>query len=242
MTSENAQENKLQILGKLTASLIHEIRNPLSAIKLNLDYLKMIENELPTEAIESVEFSLDALSRIQYLVDNVLSFSRKSLNGVKQCSINEITRNAISIMKYEAERKNVKIEFEPDETIAKSEFDKSRLLQVFLNLITNAIESCINGGYILIKTYKKLPDFFIWEITDTGSGICEEDKAKIFNDFYTSKEKGTGLGLSVCKMILQEYNAEIDFESTLGKGTKFILKFNSNLLQSSHEVQNINYR
>jgi signal transduction histidine kinase len=89
---------------------------------------------------------------------------------------------------------------------------------------------------------KKLPDFFIWEITDTGSGICEEDKAKIFNDFYTSKEKGTGLGLSVCKMILQEYNAEIDFESTLGKGTKFILKFNSNLLQSSHEVQNINYR
>ena len=242
MTSENAQENKLQILGKLTASLIHEIRNPLSAIKLNLDYLKMIENELPTEASESVKFSLDALSRIQYLVDNILSFTRKNFNGVNLCSINEITQNAISIMKYEAERKNVKIEFEPDETIAKAEFDKSRLLQVFLNLITNAIESCINGGNIFIKTYKKLPDSFIWEITDTGVGICEEDKVKIFNDFYTSKEKGTGLGLSVCKMILQEYNAEIDFESTLGKGTKFILKFNSNLLQSNHEVQNINYR
>ncbi len=236
MTSDNVQDNKLQILGKLTASLIHEIRNPLSAIKLNLDYLKMIENELPGEAVESVDYSLDALTRIQYLVDNVLTFSRKNITGTNSSSLNEITKDAISIMKYEAERKKVRMDFDLDGTLPGGKLDKSRILQVFLNLITNAIESCTSGGNIFIKTYKQLPDTVIWEITDTGVGICDDDKVKIFNDFYTSKEKGTGLGLSVCKMILNEYDADIDFESTVGKGTKFIIKFKSTLLQSNNEV------
>ena len=242
MADDNIQDNKLQILGKLTASLIHEIRNPLSAIKLNLDYLKMIENELPAEAIESVDYCKDALLRIQYLVDNVLSFSRKNLNGFKLCSVNEITESAVSIMKYDAERRNVQIKTELDESIPEANFDKGRLLQVFLNLITNSIESCLNGGNIIIKTYRDTNEQFAWEINDTGMGISDENKDKIFTDFYTNKEKGTGLGLSVCKMILKEYNADISFESTVGKGTKFFIKFNSNLLQGSNEIQNINYR
>ncbi|MHB8338948.1 MAG: histidine kinase dimerization/phospho-acceptor domain-containing protein, partial [Ignavibacteriaceae bacterium] len=73
---DSIQDNKLQILGKLTASLLHEIRNPLSAIKMNLDYLDMIETELPAEAIESVLVCNNALSRIQYLMDNVLTFTK----------------------------------------------------------------------------------------------------------------------------------------------------------------------
>ncbi len=242
MTDNNYQENKLRILGKLTASLIHEIRNPLSAIKLNLDYLKMIEKELPGEAVESVEYCKDALLRIQYLVDNILTFSRKNFNGDKRCSINEITENTVSIMKYDAERKNVQIKTELDDSLPDVNFDKSKLLQVFLNLVTNSVESCINGGNILIKTFSDSSEFIIWEIKDSGMGIKEENKTKIFNDFYTNKEKGTGLGLSVCKMILDECNAEIDFESTAGEGTRFFIRFNLNLLQGSNEIQNINYR
>ncbi len=242
MADNNYQENKLRILGKLTASLIHEIRNPLSAIKLNLDYLKMIENELPGEAVESVEYCKDALLRIQYLVDNILTFSRKNFNGDKHCSINEITENVVSIVKYDAERKNVQIKTELDDSLPEVNFDKSKLLQVFLNLVTNSIESCINGGKILIKTYGDSSEFIVWEIKDSGMGISDENKTKIFNDFYTNKEKGTGLGLSVCKMILDEFNAAIDFESTLGEGTRFFIRFNLNLLQGRNEIQNINYR
>jgi len=242
MTADNIQDNKLQILGKLTASLIHEIRNPLSVIKLNLDYLKMIENELPDEATESVNYCKDALYRIQYLVDNVLTFSRKNINSEKLCTINEITENAVSIMKYDAERKKVQIDLDLCDSIPDIKFDKSRILQVFLNLITNSVESCINGGKILIKTSIISSGSFMWEINDTGVGISDNNKDKIFNDFYTNKDKGTGLGLSVCKMILKECKAEIDFESTLGVGTKFFIKFNSNILQGSNEVQNINYR
>ena len=239
---DDIQDNKLQILGKLTASMIHEIRNPLSAIKLNLDYMKMIEAEMPQEAIESVDVCIDALARIQYLIDNVLTFTRKKMDGNKFCSINEISMNAFDIMNATAQRKNIKLSMELDENLPNGYFDKSKLIQVFLNLITNAIESFETAGEIKIRTYKSNAHYVIWEIADNGAGICEDDKNKIFLDFYTSKEKGTGLGLSVCKMLLQEYQADLDFESTLGVGTKFFIKFNPNLVQKNAEVQNTNHR
>ncbi len=231
---DNIQDNKLQIMGKLTASLLHEIRNPLSAIKLNLDYLNMIEGELPAEANESIEVCKDALARIQYLMDNVLTFARRSANNLNDCSINDITNSAVNIMLPSALKKNIDIKVFLDNGIPNGHYDKSKLLQVFLNLITNAIESCESGGKIIINTYKEDGDFVIWKIEDNGSGISEDDKEKVFQDFFTSKEKGTGLGLSVCKMLLQEYQADLYFESTQGVGTKFFIKFNPNLMQKEN--------
>lgn len=237
---DKIQDNKLQIIGKLTASLIHEIRNPLSAIKLNLDYLSMIEQELPKEVNESVDVCKDALSRIQYLIDNMFTFTKRNVKGDQKCSINEITKNAVGMMRANAERRSVTLELCLDEKLPLGYFDRSKLLQVFLNLITNAIESCEEHGEIKIKTYFEIPDYIVWEIEDNGVGICEDDKERIFQDFYTSKEKGTGLGLSVCKMLLKEYQADLGFESEIGKGTKFFIKFNSNLMDVNDEIQNIN--
>lgn len=237
---DKIQDNKLQIIGKLTASLIHEIRNPLSAIKLNLDYLSMIEQELPKEVNESVDVCKDALSRIQYLIDNMFTFTKRNVRGDQKCSINEITKNALGMMRANAERRNVNLELSLDEKLPLGYFDRSKLLQVFLNLITNAIESCEERGKIKIKTFFEIPDYIVWEIRDNGVGICEEDKDRIFQDFYTSKEKGTGLGLSVCKMLLKEYQADLGFESELGKGSKFFIKFNSNLMDVNDEIQDIN--
>ncbi len=239
--TDQIQDNKLQILGKLTASLIHEIRNPLSAIKLNLDYMKMIESEMPAEAVDSVNVCKDALNRIQYLIDNVLTFTRKKINGKKFCSINDISRSAFDIMHSTAESKKIKLTLELDENLPNGYFDKSQLLQVFLNLITNAIESFEDEGEIKIKTYREDPGCIIWEISDNGSGIDDEHKDKIFQDFFTSKIKGTGLGLSVCKMLLKEYEADLDFKSTKGIGTKFFIKFNSSVIKEDAAIQNINH-
>ncbi|MHB8338069.1 MAG: ATP-binding protein, partial [Ignavibacteriaceae bacterium] len=205
-------------------------------IKMNLDYLDMIETELPAEAIESVLVCNNALSRIQYLMDNVLTFTKKNFSGAKKCSINEITNNAFEIMFPAALKKNIKLLVSLEDQIPQGFYDRGKLLQVFLNLITNAIESCENGGEIVIKTYRQNSDYVIWEISDTGVGINEDDKDKIFQDFYTNKEKGTGLGLSVCKMLLQEYQADLYFESTQGVGTKFFIKFNPNLMQNHDEI------
>jgi len=241
-TIDTVQDDKLKLLGKLSASLVHDLRNPLSAIKLNLDYLKMIENELPKEASESVDVCLDALGRIQYLIDDILTFTRKNFNGKKICSINGITKSAYDIMHTNAERKNIKLSLDLDPSLPSAYFDKSKLLQVFINLITNAIESCDTNGEVTIKTSWEDKEYLLWEITDNGIGIIEENKGKIFQDFFTSKEKGTGLGLSVCKMLLEECQASLDFESTLGVGTKFFIKFNPEPKQENVEIQNTNHR
>jgi signal transduction histidine kinase len=241
-TIDTVQDDKLKLLGKLSASLLHDLRNPLSVVKLNLDYLKMIETELPKEAVESVDVCLDALARIQYLIDDILTFTRKNFNGKKVCNINDITQSAYDIMRSNAERKNIKLNLDLDSSLPGTYFDKSKLLQVFINLITNAIESCDSNGEIFIRTFREDKEYLLWEIKDNGAGISEEDKGKIFQDFYTSKEKGTGLGLSVCKMLLEECQANLDFESSLGVGTKFFIKFNPELKQENVEIQNTDHR
>jgi signal transduction histidine kinase len=172
----------------------------------------------------------------------MLTFTKRNAKNQAVCSINEITNSAVGIMHYNAERKNVHLNVQLDEELSQSSFDKSKLLQVFLNLITNAIESCETNGDVKIKTYRENYDVIVWEIVDTGVGISDENKKRIFEDFFTSKEKGTGLGLSVCRMILQENNADLDFESKLGEGSRFFIKFKPNLIQGNDELQNINYR
>ena len=230
MSSDEVQNNKLQILGKLSASLLHEIRNPLSAIKLNLDYLKMIQNELPAEAVESVAGCAEAVQRIQHLIDMLLDFSRKGSNKTSDCSLNDVTLRAIEIVHGNSSRLNINLNHTLYSGSLKLRINKSNLLQVMINLITNAIEACENKGNVMVRTYLNKDRRIIWEVEDDGVGINEEDKEKIFKDFFTKKTAGTGLGLSVCRMILAEFNSELDFESKEGDGTRFFIKFNSGLV------------
>lgn len=229
MADDQIQENKLQLLGKLTASLIHEIRNPLSAIKLNLDYLKMLESELSAEVNESINDSSEAVERIQFLVENVLSFSRKKTSDIVMVDLNEISKNAIAILKGEIQKRNIDLKLSLESQLPPVVFDSNKLLQVLLNLITNALESCSHKGIVTVRSFLSDSAKVVWEVEDNGAGISEENKSKIFQDFFTSKITGTGLGLSVCKMLVEEHNAEISFESTLGKGTRFTIIFDSNL-------------
>lgn len=229
MFSEITQKNKLEILGKLTASLSHELRNPLSAIKLNLDYMNMAYDELPDDLKESLSNCLEGVKRIETLIENILSFSRRSKNNNVPISINEVTLTAVNLTSSKASKSKIKIVLEFSDTIPKINFVESHLLQVFLNLITNAIEACDGkGDTVIIRTYideTKENKNIIWEIEDNGIGIKEEDKHKIFGEFFTSKNRGTGLGLTVCQSLLEERNAEIKFESQYGRGTKFIIAF-----------------
>ncbi len=234
MASNTVQNNKLQLLGKLTASLIHEIRNPLSAIKLNLDLINMSKDDLPEEVLDSVDDCMKATARIEYMVDNLLSFARKNADCDDTFHINEITRNAIELVTVKATRKKINIISSLDVSDPIVNIDENRLLQVILNLITNAIEACDENGVIKITTSKAKTDSSVyvkWVIEDDGEGIDEESQSKIFNDFYTSKKEGTGLGLSVCKMILGQYGAELDFTSEKGVGTTFMITFDVTKLE-----------
>jgi len=229
MFEDELQNNKMQILGKLAATLVHEIRNPLSAMKLNLDFIKLSSSELPGEVNQSVNSCLEAAYRMQSLVESLLGFSRKTTNCNEKNSINTITEMAVTIMQNNARLYNIRVEKEFDENLHDFVFDKNKILQVILNLLTNAIEASKPGSEINVKTYsekRENKNWYVLEVEDHGIGIKDEDKQKVFSDFFTGKKNGTGLGLGVCRKILDEYGAELDFVSAYERGTKFFVRFN----------------
>ena len=224
MLEDNSQNNKLQLLGKLNASFVHEIRNPLFALKLNLDYLKL-NKDISIDIRESISACTEAVERIQFLVDSILDFSRKPKSLTEQCLLNEVSLQAVELTRGYAEKRGCEIIKEMDENINYVNIDKNKLLQVQLNLIINAIEASENKP-IWIKTYKNADDIF-WEVEDSGKGIKEEEKDLIFKDFFTNKNLGVGPGLSICKELLNDYKAILNFDSQINKGSRFFIKFNS---------------
>lgn len=231
MSNSDILNNKLQLLGKLSASLVHEIRNPLFALKLNLDYLSTLRAQMSDDAAESIQSCSEATDRLMFLIQNFSDFSKKHSLETELCSVNDVTQIAVNIMQSNACRINMYIETELEPNLPSIYFQKDKLLQVFLNLITNAIEAENTRNNIFVRSYmdeSETEKFIYWEVEDNGVGIKDEHKEKVFEDFYTSKKQGTGLGLSVCKKLLNEYNATIDFKSTFGQGTKFFIKFNLN--------------
>jgi len=219
------QNNKLILLGKLSASLSHEIRNPLAALKLNLNYLKMMQDDFDKEALESISSSLEAAERIQNLVETTLDFSRKPKKDTGLFSLNNIIEKAVQIMHSNAKRRNIRIELFLQKDMPRINLNKNKILQVILNLLTNAIEASERDGKVNVKsslaTEKNL---VLLEVEDFGVGINEDEKEHIFKDFYTNKSNGTGIGLSVCKMLLDEHNSNFYFHSEEGKGTRFFVE------------------
>ncbi|MCH7962725.1 MAG: HAMP domain-containing histidine kinase [Bacteroidetes bacterium] len=233
MSTDKIVNNKMEILGKLTASLIHELRNPLSAVKLNLDYLKMLKDELPDHINETVDSTGEALERINYLIENIFDFSRQSLAGNMPCQINKVTRKAVDIIKGTLSRESLTIDISLDDHLPLLLCNENKLLQVFLNLITNAIEACEGPGKIFIKSYRDKGKDIFWSVRDTGVGIKQDEQDKIFEDFFTKKSDGTGLGLSVCNRLLKDMDAELSFKSEEGKSSTFYIKFNPEKIVSA---------
>jgi two-component system NtrC family sensor kinase len=163
------------------------------------------------------------------LIENILSFSRKTRNNNSWVSINEVSDTAINLSLAKARHANINIFTDYSDSLPKANFNKSNLLQVFLNLITNAIEACEGKrGEIKIKSYLEQQAHdknIVWEISDNGIGIKEEDKEKIFSEFFTNKNNGTGIGLNVCRTLLREKEADLKFNSVYGQGTTFKVIF-----------------
>ena len=217
--------NKLVLLGKLAAGLAHEVRNPLSVLKLNLNYLKMSDENFSLETNESLAECLEAAERIQHIIENTLEFSKTSTKDFNFYSLNKIVQKAFELVQAAARRKNIKLESHLEIEIPQLYISRNKILQVILNLVTNAIEASADNSVVKVKTYVCADNFVTFEVEDYGVGIKDENKDKIFDEFFTDKEQGTGIGLTVCEMLLKEHNAKMYFDSIEGEGTSFFVKF-----------------
>ncbi len=224
VNKDSVHDNKLKILGKLAASLSHEIRNPLSVLKLNLEFLKMNSEQYDEETNECIDAAIEAANIINELTQNTLEFSRKNKNEIEFYQLNNIIRKAIQITKGNAGKKNISYKLNLASDLPELEINETKILQVIVNLLSNAIEASSPNSGITINSFEKNGSINL-EVIDEGTGFSELVKDEIFTEFYTNKKSGTGLGLSVCKTLLEEHNAEILAKNNETKGATFIVKF-----------------
>ncbi|SEM94402.1 Signal transduction histidine kinase [Mesobacillus persicus] len=209
------QKEKLAVVGQMAASIAHEIKNPLSALKgftqLQQERDKQNENYYP--------IMLNEIDRINLIVSDLLILGKPTGATKSYASIEEILSYVVSINEPQASRQSIAIRTEIEEGLPYLYCDENQMKQVFLNLIKNSIESMMDGGNIDIKA-KLIENQFIISVQDEGEGIPHEQIEKLGEPFYTSKPNGTGLGLMVTKKILEEHNGKLDISSSPKKGTR----------------------
>ncbi len=220
---------KLSSLGRLSAGIAHEIRNPLSSIYFNV---QMLSKRLPLDETMKQIFAdtFEGVDRIKILVKSVLDFAKPSAPSLKIDSISRVLEHSISIMDPELKKKKIEIELDQDGSLPYIVIDSRQIQQVFINLFLNAIEAMPDGGTIKIKSmiekrHELPPNRLILEIKDTGIGIAPEHLPKIFDPFFTTKPEGTGLGLSIVHKILAQHYATVDVSSDFNNGSAFTLYF-----------------
>ena len=229
-------QDKMASLGKLSASVVHEINNPIAGI-LNLIMLQkriIQEESLNDEAIGRFSEHLSLMEtetrRISRIVSNLLAFSRQSKMEMKSLNLNQLLDKTLLLSANLLKIDGVKVEKRLDPKLPNLVGSEDQLQQVFMNFISNAAEVMeTNGGGILsIATEHSLQEAKIFvSFRDTGTGIATEDLSKLFEPFFTTKKKGkgVGLGLSVAYGIIQEHGGSIDVKSKVGKGTTFRIEF-----------------
>jgi len=224
------QSEKLASLGKLAATVAHEINNPLSGI---YTYIKLIGKKLregqTTDAdLQKFKGYLSIMGReterCSTIVRNLLDFARQREPSLEPLDVSSVINEALGLLSNQITIQNITVKKELD-TLPRIMADLAQLKQVFLNIILNACEAMRDGGSLAVDT-KFLEKEGLIEIifVDTGDGISEENLAKVFDPFFTTKEKGTGLGLSVVYGIINRHNGDIDIKSKVGEGTTVIIK------------------
>jgi len=226
MQAHLIQSEKLASLGKLAAGIAHEINNPLGGI---LIYSHLLLEDTPKKSphYENLKKIVKETSRCKDIVKGLLEFARPKEPEMSQINLNEVLNRSLAIVEGQALFQNIKISKKYASALPKIVADGSQLQQVFMNIIINAAEAMDGKGTLSLSTCMDTDGIHIEaKITDTGHGIKEEDKKRLFEPFFSTKEvgKGTGLGLAISYSIIQKHLGTIEVESREGKGSTFTVK------------------
>ena len=221
------RKDRLVSLGQLSASVAHEINNPLSGV---LNYTMLMDRILKPEGIPPgrvdefrryLSSASQETARVGRIVTSLLSFARQSKPQRTPQDLGELVRATIDLVRHKLEMEQVGIDLGLGE-LPPVPCDGSQVRQVVMNLVMNAAEAMPKGGRVVVRTFvDRVADAAVLEIQDEGTGISEENLAHVFDPFFTTKPEGqgTGLGLSVVYGIVSGHGGTIDLKSRAGKGT-----------------------
>ena len=222
---------KLSALHTLSAGVAHELRNPLSAMDLNLHLLEeeLKEHGTRTEPAARYLRVLNAeCRRLAGILDNFMKFARPGSLGLHAVDIQALIDHIMTLMRFEAEERRIRLVQVTDEQLPPVLGDETQISQVLVNIIVNAFHAMPNGGLCQISAMQREGEGKRWvEITvkDSGVGITKEQLSHLFEPFYTTKSSGTGLGLAIAYRIIQDHGGTIDASSVPGIGTAVVTKF-----------------
>jgi PAS domain S-box-containing protein len=215
---------RLSSLGELTAGVAHELRNPLTGIKINTQILAR-KKDLPEMEKRILESTQEGIEKIQKIVDDMLHFAKPKAAHFKEGEINGVVEESLAILQTKLKNGNISLVLEQGEELPRAWIDVHQIQQVLVNLILNAIQAMEKGGTLTIRTFLEDGGGVGVEIKDTGVGIPRSHLKKIFDPFFTTKSEGTGLGLSITLKILESHRARMDVVSQEGKGSVFTIHF-----------------
>ena len=223
MQNHLVQQEKLASLGKLAAGIAHEINNPLGGI-LIYSHLLLEDMTEKNALYENLNKIVKETTRCKDIVKGLLQFARPKDPEMIRSDINEILEESLSLMESQALFQNINLKKKYSSDLPKIVADSAQLQQVFMNIILNAAEAMDGKGTLLIKTFLNEDEEHInIEFTDTGHGIKEEDKMRLFEPFFSTKivGKGTGLGLAISYSIIQKHKGSIKVRSREEEGSTF---------------------
>ncbi len=227
MKKINAQlfrSEKLASIGKLAAAVAHDINNPLTGILTNSSLLlEDLGSDDPRR--EDVEVMVKETIRCREIVKRLLDFARQTKPQKQLADMNALIENIILLVRNQTSFRNIVVEKQLSDRVPDVSVDPDQIQQVFMNIILNGAEAMAKGGTLTIES--KLSDDgrnIVISFADTGPGIPESCREKIFDPFYTTKEHGTGLGLSISYGIVEQHGGTMNVESIVGQGSTFTIQ------------------
>ena len=219
------ENEKLSSLGRLSTSVAHEVKNPLSSIKAIVQVMR--EDLKNNESLqEDLTIIVDEIDRLTKVVNQLLQFAKPTSELKTSVRIGDVINSTLVVLNHEAKQNKIATFCQIPNDLPAIITDEGALKEVFFNLIHNAIQAMPSGGEININAHYQPGNHMIQvTIADTGIGIPQESVQKIFEPFYTTKQTGTGLGLSIVKKKLEEMDAAIHVENNGEKGVSFIINF-----------------
>jgi PAS domain S-box-containing protein len=213
------QSAKLAAVGEMAAGVAHELNNPLTSI-LGFTELLLEESSPGARARKDLEKVIAEAQRARDIVQNLFDFSRQTKPERQPADVNEILRRTVSVVRYQLETAGVVVEERYDADIPSLSLDVGQMGQVFLNLITNALQSMPEGGTLGVCTARVGEEVSV-SISDTGVGIPAQIWERIFDPFFSTSRVGAGMGLPVSQNVVREHGGRIVVESEEGRGSTF---------------------
>lgn len=219
LTEQLLRADRLAGLGELVAGMAHEVRNPLGVIKASV---QMLEQEMDADggAAELTRVMAQEIDRLDALVNALLDFGRPSESQFGDVDPGRVLDEVVLLTRQYAGQQQVAVSTNYAEDLPAIWADEDRLKQVFVNLISNAIQAMPGGGGLTLSAATE-DGFLRISLADTGMGVAAEVKERIFDPFYTTRAEGSGLGLAIVHRIIDAHNGYITVESKVGAGSTF---------------------